>query len=383
MNLSSSTTLAGPPADRIVPGSSRAGRESTARTYAAGVVGASGTSGTELVRLLAEHPRVRLAFATSRTDAGRHLDEIDPSAPPVQLRHPDDAAGGDADVVFLAVPHGSAGYVASRFVRSGCRVIDLSGDHRLQDAETHARVYGTPRSPSLAAEVVYGLTELARDRLPGGRLVSNPGCYATAVNLALAPLAEARLLRGVPVIDAKSGVSGAGRAANATSHFCSVTEDVRPYKPGRAHRHVAEIEQLLDRLEAGRGHRIVFTPHLVPIDRGIEATIVLRDVPGGAPRAREALEARYRDEPFVRILADGREARVRGVARTNRAELAVFPVDGVDAVVLTVAIDNLLKGAAGQAVQNMNVMLGIPEEAGLPGARPGLPEAGPGGGGDV
>lgn len=350
------------------PDRSRSRPRRAATAYVVGVVGASGTSGAELVRLLEEHPGTRLGFATSRGDAGSRLDEIDPAAPPVRLRHPDEICPGSTDVVFLCVPHGSAGEVAERWLDAGARVIDLSGDHRLRDPQRHARVYGSPRSPAVAESAVYGLTELARHRVADARIVSNPGCYATAVGLALAPLAEVGALTGLPVVDAKSGVSGAGRAATATSHFCSADQDVRPYKPGRAHRHVAEIEQLLDGKDPARQHRIVFTPHLVPLERGIEATIVLPGVAGGADEARRILEDRYDGEPFVRVLEPGRAARIRGVARTNRAHLSVFPVDDLDAVVLTVAIDNLLKGAAGQAIQNMNVMLGLPETTGLPGA---------------
>jgi N-acetyl-gamma-glutamyl-phosphate reductase len=336
-----------------------------------GVFGASGTSGSLLVALLERHPHVRVAFATSRAEAGRSLDEIDPAAPEIVLQHPDHVDRSCADLVFLAVPHGTSGRLAPESLAHGARVIDLSGDHRLGDAATHERVYGSERQQSIANDAVYGLTELTRANLPAARIVANPGCYATAVNLALVPLAEAGHLRDLPTIDAKSGVSGAGRTPTETSHFCSAVDDVRPYKPGRAHRHVAEIEQLLTHSDpTGRAHRIIFNPHLVPIERGIEATIVLR-ASGDADALRRVLERRYEGEPFVRVLPAGREARIRGVARTNRAHLAVFPVEGVDAVVVTVAIDNLLKGAAGQAVQNMNVMLGLPETTGLPGARAG------------
>lgn len=357
------------PPHRVSPESAVA--DPSARSYGVGVAGASGTSGTELVRLLEAHPSVRLRFATSRTYAGSTLDRVDPAAPPVELLHPDEAPWETADVVFLCLPHGSAGPAAARSVEAGARVIDLSGDHRLPDPETHARVYGGDRNQALADEAVYGLTELARGRVRGCRLVANPGCYATAANLALAPLAARGLVTAPPVIDGKSGISGAGRAAGPASHFCSVTEDVRPYKPGRAHRHVAEIERFLSAADPSpREHRVVFTPHLVPLDRGIQATITLTGVPGGADAVRAALAETYRGEPFVRVLPPDGEARIRGVARTNRADIAVFPVEDTDAVVVTSAIDNLLKGAAGQAVQNMNLMLDLPEDLALPGGRP-------------
>jgi N-acetyl-gamma-glutamyl-phosphate reductase len=343
-------------------------REAPARTVTAGVLGASGTSGVELIRLLEGHPGVRLAFATSRSHAGERLDGIDPAAPPVELRHPDDVDTGEAEVVFLCVPHGTAGGAARLWAAAGARVIDVSGDHRLRDAALHARVYGSARSQELADGAVYGLTELVRERLVGCRVVANPGCYATAAGLALAPLAEAGLLHGLPVIDAKSGVSGAGREPTDVTHFCSAAGDVRPYAPGRAHRHVAEIEQLLAAYDPAEDRPVVFTPHLVPIERGIEATIVVGTGSGGADAVRDALERTYDGEPFVRVLPPGSAARVRAVVGTNRADLAVFPVEDADAAVVTVAIDNLLKGAAGQAVQNMNVLLGFPEELGLPGA---------------
>jgi len=335
-----------------------------------GVLGASGTSGAELVRLLSEHPQAEIRFATSRGDAGRFLDEIEPSAPAVRLVHPDDVNPRDVEIVLLCVPHGTAGAAAAACANAGCRVIDVSGDHRLSDAAEHRRVYASERDESLAAEAVYGLTELCGEELGTARIVANPGCYATATALALAPLAEAgKLAAGaLPVVDAMSGVSGAGRAASARSHYCSASEDVRPYSGGRAHRHVPEVEQLLRRMDpAGAEHRIVFTPHLVPLNRGILASVTVRGVSEADVRA--ALQRRYDGCAFVRVLPAGRDARIRGVTGTNRAHLAVTPVDGTDAVVVTSVIDNLLKGAAGQAVQNLNRMTGLPETTGIPGAQ--------------
>ena len=331
-----------------------------------GVYGASGTTGAELVRLLWGHPRVRLAFATARSAPGELLRSIEPEAPPVRLVHPDDVRPSDAELVFLCLPHGSSAPLAARCVGEGCRTIDLSGDLRLTEPALHERVYGSPRSEELARAAVYGLTETAREALPTASVVACPGCYATAAALALLPLAEAQGLGELPVIDAKSGASGAGRTPTPRTHFCSVNEDVRPYKLGRAHRHVAEIEQTLRRHDpAGRGHCVVFNPHLVPLERGIEETIVLRGAGLDAEGVRRLWQERYRGEPFVEVLPAGESARVRAVRRTNRAVLAAAPVDGVDAVVLSVAIDNLLKGAAGQAVQDLNVMEGWPETTGL------------------
>ncbi|MEX1024409.1 MAG: N-acetyl-gamma-glutamyl-phosphate reductase [Planctomycetota bacterium] len=329
-----------------------------------GLYGASGTTGVELARLLTLHPEVEIAFATSRSERGRTLDEIDPSAPCVELSHPDDVDAGSVDIVLLAVPHGTAGVLAEQCLATGSRVIDVSGDHRLIEARNHDEVYGTPRSHDLAREAAYGLPELGREAIRAARLVANPGCYATASILPLAPLATAGFLDDLVVIDAKSGVSGAGRTPTATTHFCSAANDVQPYKVGRVHRHVAEIEQALRLHDVEQAeHQVVFNPHLVPIERGIQATAVVRT--GDAALVRATLEDAYRGEEFVRVLPAGRCARIRGVAYTNRAEIAVTAVPGVEATVVTVAIDNLLKGAAGQAVQNLNLMAGFPENTGL------------------
>ena len=342
------------------------------RPVRVGVYGASGTSGTELISLLQAHPYTEIAFATSRKEAGKPLSDIDPAAAPVPLVAPDEVDPASADVVFLCLPHGASGEAARRCVAAGVpTIIDVSGDHRLRSAELHARIYGSERDEALAEEAVYGMTEFARAQLPGARLVANPGCYATAVAMALAPLAEAELLTDVAVVDAKSGVSGAGRNPSPTVHFCSVTEDVRPYKPGRAHRHVSEVEQFLSSCDpAHAGHPIVFTPHLVPLDRGIQATAVVRGPGLSAEAVHEIFVRRYAGEPFVQVLPLGQEARIRAVARTNRVALGVSPIEGIDGVVLTSAIDNLLKGAAGQAVQNMNAVLRHDERLGLPGPRP-------------
>lgn len=351
---------------RVAPDPTTLGRGSATPGTAVpvGIFGASGTSGVELARVLVDHPGFQLAFATSRGERGRSLDEIDPAGPSLALEHPDDVALDRVELAFLCVPHGTAGPLAQRCIESGARVVDLSGDHRLRAPEAHADTYGSERSEALASEAVYGLTELARERVAAARLVANPGCYATAAILPLAALARAGRLDDLPVVDAKSGVSGAGRVPTATNHFCSVAGDVRPYKVGRAHRHVREIEQELTNASASDApSRVVFNPHLVPLERGIEATIVLRGCTARA--AREALSATYRDEPFVRLLPEGQTARIRAVVGTNRADVGVAAVAGTDACVLTVAIDNLQKGAAGQAVQNANVMCGWSETTGL------------------
>jgi len=349
------------PRNRPEPRRARGPLEGRARV---GIFGASGTTGVELAKLLTAHPEVDLVFATSRSEPGTALDHFDPSAPALELVHPDDADPRSVDVALLCVPHGTAGDLAARCAAGGARVIDVSGDHRIDDAAVHAEVYGSERSAALAERAVYGLTEFARDRVGETELVSCPGCYATTAIVALAPLSRAGLLRDLVVVDAKSGVSGAGRTPNATNHFCSAAGDVQPYKVGRSHRHVAEIEQELRKHDpVGATHRIVFNPHLVPLERGIEASIVLRGVEAQSVRA--ALESAYADEPFVRVLPEGRLARIRAVVGTNRVDLGVADVEGTDAVLVTSALDNLLKGAAGQAVQNLNVILGLDETTGL------------------
>ena len=329
-----------------------------------GVLGASGFTGREVCRLLVAHPHVEILFATSRSQAGARLDQLDPMAPALTLCDPADADLASADVVFVCLPHGSSAASSARCVAAGARVIDLSGDFRLRSEATHSKTYGSPRDAALAADAVYGLTELARGSLPDARLVANPGCYPTCTALALLPLAEAGALGEAPlVVNAVSGVSGAGATPNATTHFCSAHDDVRPYKVGRVHRHIAEMEQTLAGLHAA-APKVIFNPHLVPLERGLLVTIVVPCDDVDAAYAR--YEARYADEPFVRLLPLGETARLRAVAGTNDAVVGVAPAADVSALVVTCAIDNLLKGAAGQAVQNLNVMRGWPETLGLP-----------------
>jgi N-acetyl-gamma-glutamyl-phosphate reductase len=331
----------------------------------AAIIGASGTTGTELARLLLDHPVLSVSVATSRTHAGRSASTIDPAAPDIVLTHPDDVGADDCDLVFACLPHGQSANVVERWAAHH-RVIDLSGDLRLADAAIHERVYGSPRSAALADEAVYGLPELDRAAIASARVVANPGCYPTCSAIPLLPLTREGWIDGTVVIDAKSGVSGAGRASTPTTHFCSVHEDVRPYKVGRSHRHVAEIEQSMGRV--GTIPRLLFNPHLVPLERGMLATMVVPLTPGhGADEARACLESAYADDPFVRVLPESETARIRSVAGTNRVAISVHEVSDGPEVVIVSAIDNLVKGAAGQAVQNANLMLGLDEHVGLRG----------------
>lgn len=338
-----------------------------------GIFGATGSTGVELVRLIDAHPATEIAFGTSRELAGEALTAIDPSAPPIQLAAPDEVDASAVDVIFTCLPHGaSAKVVEELFERGAPMIVDLSGDLRLTNSGLHESVYGSPRAQRLAEEAVYGLPELSRSAIRESRLVTNPGCYATAVELALLPLAEVGRLPEMVYVDAKSGVSGAGRAATPTTHFCSAHDDIRPYKIGRVHRHVPEMEQTLRRAgvslsetSTSTSTEIVFVPHLVPLERGMLVTCAVSDVGFGEGSAFELYHERYTSEPFVDVLPRGDQARIRTAAQTNRAVISIHGVKDRDMLIIAAAIDNLGKGAAGQALQNANLMLSLPETAGL------------------
>lgn len=337
------------------------------RQLQVGIYGATGNTGAELVRLLHEHPLAEVAFGTSRSCAGGLLDTIDPAAPQLALIHPEEADPATIDVAFLCLPHGASAPVAEALLDAGPVIVDLSGDLRLRDATEHSTIYGSPRSAALMEQVVYGLPEVNRGQLQSARVVSNPGCYATAVALALLPLAQSDRLSGTVIVNAISGVSGAGRAPSATTHFCSAHDDVMPYKVGRQHRHLPEIEQTLGG-GGGQGQAsFVFTPHLGPMSRGILATCYVDGAGLSESEARSLYAEYYVQHPFTRVLPEGRHARIRAVAHSNRAVLSVHGVGSTNGLIVASAIDNLVKGAAGQAIQNMNLACGLPEATGLPG----------------
>jgi N-acetyl-gamma-glutamyl-phosphate reductase len=316
-----------------------------------GVFGATGYTGQELVRLLAAHPQVRVAFTTGSTRG-----------------HVPHEAGLEraADAYLLALPHGVAAAYAARLraERPHAPVIDLSGDLRLPDVPAYRAWYGQDHAaPELLGRAVYGLTEVNRERLRGALLVSNPGCYATSVLLPLVPLLARGLVDASDiVVDAKSGASGAGRTPREDLLFCEVAGDFSAYAPGRAHRHVGEVEAVLD-AATGQQVTLTFCPHLLPVKRGILSAIYVRTSHRAAQLA-EALSAAYADEPFVRVVA-GAPPRLSDVERTNDCRISVHDAAPGRAVVFS-AIDNLVKGAGGQAVQNLNLALGLPETAGLP-----------------
>ncbi len=329
--------------------------------FTVGLVGASGYAGQELCALLAGHPSLELTRCWSARGEGLG-NLVAEGAPPIEAWD----GGQGVDAVLLATPHGVSAPLAAEALEHGAKVVDLSADLRLADRALWEQTYGHAHpAPELLSEAVYGLTEFAREAVAGARLVANPGCYPTSVLLAARPLVEAGLLEAsAPVLsDSKSGVSGAGRGGSDTTHYGNVAENLRAYGVG-THRHAPEIQSHLG------GPEVVFVPHLLPCFRGILSTLYLTPAAGvDAAAVREALAARYATEPFVTVLPQGQQPELRQVQHTNRCVLGVEAVG--PRVVVTSAIDNLLKGAAGQALQNLNLMLGLGETAGLE-QRPGL-----------
>ncbi len=333
-----------------------------------GILGASGYTGAELLRLLLRHPAAEIRVLTAERQAGRPMAEIFPHLAPFGLPTPVKIEAVDwsrLDMVFCALPHGTTQEVIAR-LPSGLKVVDLSADFRLHDNAAYAEWYGHEhRAPELQREAVYGLTELNRQGVRKARLVANPGCYPTAALLPLLPLLMDGLIEpGGIVIDAKSGVSGAGRDAKQGSLFCEVSEGINAYGVGH-HRHMAELEQEM-RLAAGRPVIPSFTPHLIPMNRGQLVTSYVRLAEGvSADDLRAALAAKYRDEPFIQVVAAGIAPASRHVRGSNHCHIGVFADRAPHSAIVISAIDNLVKGASGQAIQNMNVMLGLRETMGL------------------
>lgn len=331
-----------------------------------GIVGGTGYTGVELLRLLAQHPEVRLQAITSRKEAGMPVSDMYPSLRGrVELKfvEPGDAGLASCDVVFFATPNGIAMQETRALLDAGVRVIDLAADFRIKDVAVWEKWYGMQHAcPDLIAEAVYGLPELNRAKIKGARLVANPGCYPTAAQLGLLPLMEAGLADlGHLVADCKSGVSGAGRKAEVPTLFSEASDNFKAYAVG-GHRHLPEIRQGLE-LMAGKAVNLTFVPHLTPLIRGIHATLYVRLT--GEVDLQALYEKRYAGEHFVDVLPKGAHPETRSVRGSNLCRIAVHrPQDGDVAVVLSV-IDNLTKGAAGQAVQNMNILFGFPENMGL------------------
>jgi N-acetyl-gamma-glutamyl-phosphate reductase len=340
-----------------------------------GILGATGYSGIEAVRLLAGHPFVELSVLTSEHYAGRevadvyrHLAGVDLPALE-ELRS--DAVKGRAEVVFSCLPEKVATAMIADLVQSGVKVIDFSEDFRLKDATTYRAVFGVDHpAPALLAHSVYGLSEFNRHAIREAKLVANPGCFPTGALLALLPLIKRDLIEPSSIIiDAKSGTTGARRAASVEQLFAEVNENARAYKVGN-HRHVPEMEQEIGSA-LGREIAVLFVPHLLPISRGILTSIFMRPRTGTTERdVRSAFEASFAKSRFIRLLKSGELPELKNVRATNFCELAVHLDRRSGTLLVLTAIDNLGKGAAGQAVQNMNLMLGYDEAAGLLGAAP-------------
>jgi N-acetyl-gamma-glutamyl-phosphate reductase len=345
------------------------------------IVGASGYSGEELVRLLLSHPEAELAAVTSRQYAGQTLGQIfprfasHPKAKALKFSEPDaESLAREARVVFLALPHGVAAEYAIPLLKLGCQVIDLSADFRVRSAEVYKEFYAHEHpAPELLDQAVYGLPEVYRDRIRQARLIASPGCYPTSILLPLIPLLKAGLIQPDGIIaDSLSGVSGAGRKAELDYLFAECNESARPYGIPK-HRHLSEIEQELS-LAAKAPVTIQFTPHLIPVNRGILTTLYAAPAsPVKSPEAQAALgadiaatyNAAYSGEPFVRLLQGKALPDTKNVTGTNVVEIAWRLDPRTGRLIILSAEDNLVKGASGQAVQSMNLMCGWPETAGL------------------
>jgi len=336
-----------------------------------GIVGGTGYTGVELLRILAQHPQAQLVAITSRKQAGMAVADMFPSLRGSVLLAYSDPASTDlahCDAVFFATPNTVAMEQAAALLDSGARVIDLSADFRIRDIAEWERWYGTRHAaPGLIAQAVYGLPEVNRARIRNARLVANPGCYPTSVQLGLLPLVEAGVVDLDHLIaDAKSGVSGAGRKAETNILFSEAADNFKAYGVN-GHRHWPEIRQGLADV-AGRPVGLTFVPHLAPMIRGIHATLYARIARGAGSDAsffQKLYQDRYAAEPFVDVLPAGSHPDTRSVRAANVCRIAVHRPHGGDTLVVLSVIDNLVKGAAGQAVQNMNIMFGLPETLGL------------------
>jgi len=325
----------------------------------AAVVGGTGYTGSELARILVRHPAIELAEMTSRSAAGRDVSDVLPFLSGfTDLRFKDDV--GDADVAFLATPHKASMSVAPKLLERGIKVVDLSGDYRLKDAAVYEKWYGAPHTDLDGLDLaVYGMAELFRDEIASAELVANPGCYPTCSTLSLAPLMASGLATARVVIDAKSGTSGAGREPSAKTHHPACGASIAPYGGGR-HRHQPEIKANLDRI-SGQDVDVVFVPHLLPIVRGMLTTSYVQLKEGVSPEQVDAAYSDYyKGRRFVR---QAPTPSIPAVAGSNICEVGRLSIGGT--VVALGALDNLVKGGAGQAVQNANIMFGLDEAAGL------------------
>ncbi|MES9937410.1 MAG: N-acetyl-gamma-glutamyl-phosphate reductase [Sedimenticola sp.] len=331
-----------------------------------GIVGGTGYTGVELLRLLAGHPGVEVSVITSRSEAGTPVSDMYPNLRghiDIAFSEPDAKTLGACDLVFFATPNGTAMKMVPELLDAGVKVIDLAADFRIKEISVWEQWYGMQHAcPELVAEAVYGLPEINRDAVKAARLVANPGCYPTAATLGLLPLLEAGVIETDGLVaDCKSGVSGAGRGANVGMLMGEVGESFKAYGvPG--HRHLPEIRQNLSEV-ASEPVGLTFVPHLLPMIRGIHATLYAQAI--AEADLQQLFEERYANEPFVDVLPAGSHPETRSVRGVNHCRIAVHQPQEGDTIVVLSVIDNLVKGAAGQAVQNMNLMLGLDESAGL------------------
>ena len=333
-----------------------------------GIVGGTGYTGVELLTHLATHPEVTLERITSRSESGKAVSELFPNLRnyvDLAFSDPDIKSLSSCDVVFFATPNGTAMKLVPELLAAGTRVIDLAADFRLKDTHVWEKWYGMPHScPDTLEEAVYGLPEVNRDKIAKARLIANPGCYPTAVQLGFLPLLENNLVNaGQLIADTKSGVSGAGRGASVGALLCEASENMKAYAV-QGHRHWPEVMQGLQPT-SDTPIGLTFVPHLTPMIRGIHATLYAPLINGDIESIQALFEQRYADEPFVDVMPTGSHPETRSVRGANYCRIAVHqPATGNMVVVLSV-IDNLVKGAAGQAVQNMNIMFGLDERTGL------------------
>ena len=332
-----------------------------------GIVGGTGYTGVELLRLLAQHEQAEVVVITSRAESGRRVDDLYPNLRghyELSFTEPDVKVLANCDVVFFATPHNVAMNLVPELLAAGARVVDLSADYRIRDAAVWSQWYGEPHaSPDLLGTAVYGLPEVNREAIVSAQLVACPGCYPTSVQLGLIPLLSRDLVDPSALIaNSASGVSGAGRQAKVDNLLSEVSDSFKAYAVG-GHRHLPEIQQGLSDA-AGKPVSVTFVPHLLPIIRGIHSTLYAQLTAGGED-LQALYESWYRDEPFVDVLPAGQFPQTRTVKGANRCQISVSVPQGGNTVVVMSVIDNLVKGASGQAVQNMNIMLGLPETMGL------------------
>ncbi len=336
-----------------------------------GIVGGTGYTGVELIRLIANHSDVQIEVITSRSNAGTPVSDVYPNLRGrinLVFSEPTLEAYKNCDLVFFATPNAIAMLQAQALLDAGIKVIDLAADFRIKDVDLWQKWYGaTHACPDLLAQAVYGLPELNRDQIRSASLVANPGCYPTSVILGLLPLLKNGLIEPSRIIaDCKSGASGAGRNANVATLFSEVTESVKAYGTA-GHRHLPEIRQILKTVNADSN--LVFSPHLMPMIRGIHSTLyadAIGSAGNSANKVQQIFEQAYKDEPFVDVMPAGSHPETRSVKGANTCRIAVHYLEENNKYVVLSVIDNLVKGAAGQAIQNMNLMFGLEEDAGLP-----------------